>query len=256
MKFDDSIKAVVTGGASGLGLAVVRRVLAGGGRAAMLDVNEEQGRKVQKELGGRAVFHKTDVTDESQVADTLKAIADDFGGINLVVNCAGVLGAGRVLGKEGPMPLETFANTIKVNAIGTFNVSKAGADLMQHNDPGEDGERGLIVNTASVAAYEGQIGQAAYSASKGAVVGMTLPMAREFTRFGIRVMTIAPGVFITPMVEGMPEKVQQSLGEAVPFPQRLGKPAEFADLVAHIVENVYLNGTTIRLDGAIRLQPK
>lgn len=256
MNFDDSVKAVITGGASGLGLAVVRRVLAAGGRAAMLDVNDEQGRRMQEELGDRALFRKADVTDESGTAGALDAIAKAFDGINLAVNCAGILGAGRVLGKEGPMPLETFATTVKVNTIGTFNVSKAAANLMQSNEAGADGERGLIVNTASVAAYEGQIGQAAYSASKGGVVGMTLPMAREFTRFGIRVMTIAPGVFMTPMVEAMPEKVQQSLGEAVPFPQRLGKASEFAEMVGHIIENAYLNGTTIRLDGAIRLQPK
>jgi len=256
MKFDDNINAVVTGGASGLGLAVARRIVAAGGRVALLDVDQDQGEKASGELGNRAGFHKTDVTDEKGISDTLASVSRSSGGINLLVNCAGILGAGRVLGREGPMPLETFASTVKVNTIGTFNVSKAAANLMQNNDPGEDGERGVIVNTASVAAYEGQIGQAAYSASKGGVVGMTLPMAREFARFGIRVMTIAPGVFITPMVEAMPEKVQQSLGEAVPFPQRLGRPAEFADLVAHIAENAYLNGSTIRLDGAIRLQPK
>lgn len=256
MKFDNNIKAVVTGGASGLGLAVARRVMSEGGRVALLDVNAAQGEKIASKLGKRAVFHETDVTNEEQVTATLKNINGAFGGIDLLVNCAGILGAGRVLGREGPMPLATFEAAIRVNLIGSFNVAKAAANLMQHNDPGEDGERGLIVNTASVAAYEGQIGQAAYSASKGGVVSMTLPMAREFTRFGIRVMTIAPGVFITPMVDGMPEKVQHALGEAVPFPQRLGKPSEFAELVAHIAENVYLNGETIRLDGAIRLQAK
>lgn len=256
MNFNEDIKAIVTGGVSGLGLAVTRRVVAAGGRAAMLDVNEEAGREMEDELGERAAFYRADVTSEDDVARIVGQASEDMGGVNLAMNCAGILGAGRVLGKEGPMPLSTFEGAVKVNLIGSFNVAKAAANVMKDNDPNDDGERGVIVNTASVAAYEGQIGQAAYSASKGGVVGMTLPMAREFTRFGIRVMTIAPGVFITPMVEGMPEKVQQSLGEAVPFPQRLGKPSEFAELVSHIVENPYLNGSTIRLDGAIRLQPK
>ncbi|MGD8378841.1 MAG: SDR family NAD(P)-dependent oxidoreductase, partial [Gammaproteobacteria bacterium] len=179
-----------------------------------------------------------------------------FGGLNLAVNCAGILGAGRVLGKKGPMASDVFAKVIHVNLIGTFNLSKAAAQAMESNDPDEDGQRGLIIGTASVAAFEGQIGQAAYSASKGGVVGMTLPMAREFARFGVRVMSIAPGIFWTPMMEGMPPEVQESLGKQVPFPSRLGKPEEFADLVASIWENSMLNGTTIRLDGAIRMQPK
>ena len=179
-----------------------------------------------------------------------------FRSLNAVVNCAGILGAGRVLGKEGPMALKTFATTVTVNLIGSFNVAKAAADLMQHNAPGEDNERGVIINTASIAAYEGQIGQAAYAASKGGVIGMTLPMAREFARIGVRVMTIAPGVFHTPMVDGMPEQVYQSLCAQVPYPSRLGKPEEYADTVAFILQNRYLNGETIRIDGAIRLAPK
>lgn len=256
MQFNKDIKAIITGGVSGLGLAVTRGIIAAGGQVAMLDINEDAGKEMEDELGERATFYKADVTSEDDITRVVERAAGDMGGVNVTMNCAGILGAGRVLGKEGPMPLSTFEGAVKVNLIGSFNVAKATANLMQNNEPNEDGERGVIVNTASVAAYEGQIGQAAYSASKGGVVGMTLPMAREFTRFGVRVMTIAPGVFITPMVEGMPEKVQQSLGEAVPFPQRLGKPSEFADLVRHIVENPYLNGSTIRLDGAIRLQPK
>jgi NAD(P)-dependent dehydrogenase (short-subunit alcohol dehydrogenase family) len=176
--------------------------------------------------------------------------------LNVVMNCAGILGSGRVLGRDGPMPLKNFAATVTVNLIGSFNVAKAGAALMQSNEPGEDGERGVIVNTASIAAYEGQIGQAAYSASKGGVIGMTLPMAREFARIGVRVMTIAPGVFHTPMVDGMPEQVYQSLCAQVPYPSHLGKPAEFAETVAFIIGNRYLNGSVIRLDGAVRLQPK
>jgi NAD(P)-dependent dehydrogenase (short-subunit alcohol dehydrogenase family) len=250
-------RAVVTGGVSGLGLAVARHLVAAGARVALLDVNDQKGAAAIAELGqDKARYWKTDVTDEAQVAATMKEASEFMGGLNAAVNCAGILGAGRVLGKEGPMPLKTFATTVMVNLVGSFNVAKAAADLMQHNAPGEDGERGVIVNTASVAAYEGQIGQAAYSASKGGVVGMTLPMARELARFGIRVNTIAPGIFWTPMVDGMPEAVQQSLSASIPYPSRLGRPEEFADLVAYILSNRYLNGETIRLDGAVRLAPK
>jgi NAD(P)-dependent dehydrogenase (short-subunit alcohol dehydrogenase family) len=252
----DQVKAVVTGGASGLGHAVAQHIVAHGGKVALFDVNEEKGQAAARELGGAARFHKTDVTNEDGVAANAAAARDAMGGLNMVMNCAGILGAGRVLGREGPMPLKNFAGTVMVNLVGSFNVAKAGAALMQSNDPGEDGERGVIVNTASVAAYEGQIGQAAYSASKGGVVGMTLPMARELSRFGIRVMTIAPGIFWTPMVDGMPPQVQESLSASIPFPSRLGKPQEFAETVAFIIGNGYLNGSVIRLDGAVRLQPK
>ena len=250
------VKAVVTGGASGLGHAVAQHLVAHGGKVALFDVNEEKGQAAAKALGDSARFYKTDVTSEDGVTANVAAARDAMGGLNVVMNCAGILGSGRVLGKEGPMPLKNFAGTVMVNLIGSFNVAKAGAAVMQSNDPGEDGERGVIVNTASVAAYEGQIGQAAYSASKGGVVGMTLPMARELSRFGIRVMTIAPGIFWTPMVDGMPEAVQQSLSASIPFPSRLGKPQEFAETVAFILGNNYLNGSVIRLDGAVRLQPK
>jgi NAD(P)-dependent dehydrogenase (short-subunit alcohol dehydrogenase family) len=252
----DQVKAVVTGGASGLGHAVAQHIVAHGGKVALFDVNEEKGQAAARELGGAARFHKTDVTNEDGVAANAAAARDAMGGLNMVMNCAGILGAGRVLGREGPMPLKNFAGTVMVNLVGSFNVAKAGAALMQSNDPGNDGERGVIVNTASVAAYEGQIGQAAYSASKGGVVGMTLPMARELSRFGIRVMTIAPGIFWTPMVDGMPQQVQESLSASIPFPSRLGKPQEFAETVAFIIGNGYLNGSVIRLDGAVRLQPK
>ncbi|WP_447730170.1 SDR family NAD(P)-dependent oxidoreductase [Pseudoxanthomonas suwonensis] len=253
----DTVRAVVTGGVSGLGLAVATRIVADGGRVALLDVNDDKGAAAVEALGaGNARYFRTDVTDEAGVAATLAVARDFLGGLNVAVNCAGILGAGRVLGKEGSMPLDGFARTVMVNLVGSFNVAKAAAALMQHNAPGEDGERGVIVNTASVAAYEGQIGQAAYSASKGGVVGMTLPMARELARFGIRVMTVAPGVFWTPMVDGMPESVQQSLAATIPFPARLGQPAEFADTVAFILRTRYLNGETIRLDGATRLAPK
>lgn len=252
----DHVKAVVTGGASGLGFAVARHLIAHGARVALLDVNDEKGNAAAAGLGASASYFRTDVTSEEGVAASLNEAQARLDGLNTVVSCAGILGAGRVLGKEGPMPLKTFATTVMVNLVGSFNVAKAAANLMQHNVPGEDGERGVIINTASIAAYEGQIGQAAYSASKGGVVGMTLPMAREFARIGIRVMTIAPGVFHTPMVDGMPEQVYQSLCAQVPYPSRLGRPEEYADTVAFILQNRYLNGETIRIDGAIRLAPK
>lgn len=253
----DQVKAVITGGVSGLGHAVAEHLVARGGKVALLDVNDDKGAAAVAALGAdKARYFRTDVTDEAGVAATIAAARDFLGGLNATVNCAGILGAGRMLGKDGPMPLKNFAATVMVNLVGSFNVAKAAAALMQNNEAGEDGERGVIVNTASVAAFEGQIGQAAYSASKGGVVGMTLPMARELARFGIRVNTIAPGIFWTPMVDGMPDDVQKSLSASIPFPSRLGKPAEFADLVAYILGNRYLNGETIRLDGAVRLAPK
>ncbi|NLC61660.1 MAG: SDR family oxidoreductase [Gammaproteobacteria bacterium] len=251
------IRAIVTGGVSGLGLAVARHLAANGGKVALFDVNDDKGTAAVASLGGdKARYIRTDVTNEDAVVASVEAARDFLGGVNAAVNCAGIIGAGRVLGREGPMPLEKFSTTVMVNLVGSFNVAKAAAAVMQHNEAGEDGERGVIVNTASVAAYEGQIGQAAYSASKGGVVGMTLPMARELARFGIRVNTVAPGIFHTPMVDGMPEEVQQSLGASIPFPSRLGRPEEFADLVAYILGNRYLNGETIRLDGAVRLAPR
>jgi NAD(P)-dependent dehydrogenase (short-subunit alcohol dehydrogenase family) len=250
----EQVKALVTGGVSGLGLGVVRHIIAGGGKAVMLDINDEAGAAAEEELGARYI--RTDVTSEDGVIASVDQASEINGGLNVAVNCAGIIGAGRVLGREAPMELGFFTNTIMVNLVGSFNVAKAAANVMQHNDPGEDGERGVIINTASVAAYEGQIGQAAYSASKGGLVGLTLPMARELARFGIRVMTIAPGIFWTPMVDGMPEHIQESLAASIPFPSRLGRAEEYAKLAGTIIESPYLNGTTIRLDGAVRLAPK
>ncbi|MCB1610245.1 MAG: SDR family NAD(P)-dependent oxidoreductase [Xanthomonadales bacterium] len=252
----DQVKAAITGGASGLGLAVAERLIREGASVALLDVQDDKGAAAVAQLGARARYFRTDVTNEDGVTGSLKAASIVIGGINAVINCAGVLGAGRVLGKQGPMPLAQFESTIRVNLVGSFNVAKAGAQIMQNNAAGDDGERGVIINTASVAAFEGQIGQAAYSASKGGIVGMTLPMARELSRFGIRVMTIAPGIFMTPMAGGMPDEVKASLEAMVPFPSRLGEPAEFADAVCFILQNRYMNGTTLRLDGAVRMQPK
>lgn len=250
------INAIISGGASGLGLATCERVIQAGGKVAMLDLNAEQGEVAAQKLGANARFIATDVSSEQAVTAAVEQAQAHCGELRLVVNCAGILGAGRTLGREGPMATDYFAKTIRVNLIGTFNLIKAAANVMQHNTPNAEGERGVVVNTASVAAFEGQIGQAAYSASKGGIVSMTLPIAREFSRFGIRVMTIAPGIFWTPMMSGMPEEVQASLGAQVPFPSRLGKPEEYAQLVQQICESVMLNGESIRLDGGIRMQPK
>jgi NAD(P)-dependent dehydrogenase (short-subunit alcohol dehydrogenase family) len=249
-------RAVVTGGASGLGHAVARRVATAGGKVAMLDVQEGPGRAAAATLGPNAAFVRCDVTSEAEVNAAMEAAAARMGGLNLLVNCAGVIGAGRVLGKNGPMAGEFFTKVIHINLIGTFLCDKAAAAIMQNNPPGADGERGVLIHTSSVAAYEGQIGQVAYSATKAAVAGMTLPIARELARFGIRCVSIAPGIFHTPMMDGMPKEVQDSLGAQVPFPARLGRPEEFAELVASVFEIPMLNGTTLRLDGAIRMQPK
>ncbi len=248
--------AVVTGGASGLGFAVAKHVCAHGGRVVLLDIQEGPGRSAAALLGAHAHFLRCDVTSEIEVNAAMDAAATHLGHLNLLVNCAGVVGAGRVLGKNGPMAGEFFTKVIHINLIGTFLCDKAAAALMQGNPPGPDGERGVLIHTSSVAAFEGQIGQAAYSATKAAVAGMTLPIARELARFGIRCVSIAPGLFHTPMMDGMPKEVQDSLAAQVPFPARLGKPEEFAQLVASVFEIPMLNGTTVRLDGAIRMQPK
>lgn len=249
-------KAVVAGGASGLGLATAERMAAAGARVALLDCNEEQGTACAQALGDGATFLRTDVADEAAVQATITAAAEAMDGITLAVNCAGIATAGRTLGRDGPWPAAHFNRVIQINLLGSYNVTKEAAAIMANNEPNADGERGVVINTASIAAFEGQIGQAAYAASKGAVVGMMLPLAREFARLGIRVNTIAPGIFRTPMMAGLPEPVQASLGSQVPFPPRLGEPEQYADAVAFIYGNTYVNGETLRLDGAIRMQPK
>jgi len=246
--------AVVTGGASGLGLATTQALLAEGARVVILDLSSSKGEEVAKELGDAVRFAPADVTDEEAVTKAFD-LAETLGTVRIVVNCAGTGDAIRVLGKGGVYPLNKFARIVNINLVGTFNVLRLGAERMAKSDPvGE--ERGVIINTASVAAFDGQIGQAAYSASKGGVVGMTLPIARDLADKGIRVMTIAPGLFDTPLLAGLPEPAKQSLGAQVPHPSRLGKPAEYGALAVHIVENPMLNGEVIRLDGAIRMAPR
>jgi NAD(P)-dependent dehydrogenase (short-subunit alcohol dehydrogenase family) len=250
------VRAIVTGGASGLGLAVVESVIAAGGRATLMDVNEAAGADAVQRLGARSAFTKVDVTSEGAVDEAVRSAVDAMGGLNLAVNCAGVGWPKRLVGKEGPMPGEFFRKVIEINLVGTLLVCKAAAAAMQKNTPNAGGERGAIVMTASVAAFDGQVGQVAYSASKGGIVGMTLPMARELAAFGIRVVTIAPGLFLTPMMASLPIEAQESLGKQVPFPPRLGHPSEFAMLVRQVAENPMLNGETIRLDGSIRMAPR
>lgn len=255
MKLNE-IRAVVTGGASGLGNAVAQRLVAAGAQVTIVDVNKAAGEAAAKALGSAARFQPVDVTDESAVTAAVAKAATEMGGLNLAVNCAGIGTPRRIINKEGAIPGEVFRKTIEVNLIGTLLVAKTAAALMYHNTPNEAGERGVIVMTASVAAFDGQIGQIAYSASKGGIVAMTLPMARDLATAGIRVMTIAPGIFQTPMMDGLPQEAQESLGKQVPFPSRLGRPDEYAALVTHICENSMLNGECIRLDGAIRMAPK
>jgi NAD(P)-dependent dehydrogenase (short-subunit alcohol dehydrogenase family) len=249
-------RAIVTGGASGLGQAVAEDVVAGGGRVALLDVNKAAGEALVAKLGDRAMFIETDVTSEAAVNAAVATASQALGGLNAAVNCAGVGWPKRLVGRDGPMPGDFFRKVIEINLVGTLLVCKAAAAEMQKNPPNADGERGAIIMTASVAAFDGQIGQVAYSASKGGVVGMTLPMARELAAFGIRVVTIAPGLFLTPMMAALPVEAQESLGKQVPFPPRLGRPQEYAAFVRQVVENPMLNGETIRLDGAIRMAPR
>ena len=247
---------IVTGGASGLGRAAAEALIKAGGRAVLLDVNAETGRAAEQALGAKAKFAQADVASEEQVKAVVELAVSTVGALNGVVNAAGIGPAAKVLGRNGPHSLDMFEKTIRVNLVGTFNVIRLAAVVLTQNAPETNGERGVIVNTASIAAFDGQIGQPAYAASKGGIVGMTLPIAREFASSGVRVVTIAPGIFDTPLLASLPEPARVSLGQQVPFPSRLGRPDEYAALVKHIVENEMLNGEVIRLDGALRMAPK
>jgi NAD(P)-dependent dehydrogenase (short-subunit alcohol dehydrogenase family) len=251
----DDATFIVSGGGSGLGAATAGALAAGGATVVLADVNAEAGKATASEIGDRARFVETDVTSGAGAQGAVDAAMEAFGGVRGLVNCAGIATATRVVGRDGPQPLEEFTTVIEVNLIGTFNMIRLAGAAMIGNEPDDAGERGVIINTASVAAFDGQIGQAAYAASKGGVAAMTLPVAREFAQHGIRVVTIAPGIFDTPMMAGLPEKARESLGNQVPFPSRLGRPDEYAALALHIIANEMLNGEVIRLDGAIRMAP-
>lgn len=255
MKLENSV-FIVTGGASGLGAATARQIVRGGGRVVIADLNEVGGHALVAELGEASRYLKVNVVEEKDVQAAIDLAISSYGAVHGAVNCAGIGTPAKVLGKEGPQALDFFTRIVNINLIGSFNVIRLVAQAMSKQGPNEEGERGVIINTASVAAYEGQIGQAGYSASKAGVVGMTLPIARELARIGVRVLTIAPGLFETPMMATLPKEAQESLGRSVPFPARLGRPSEFAQLVQAIIENVMLNGETIRLDGALRMAPK
>ena len=255
MRIDNSV-FLVTGGGSGLGLATARELLEQGGKVVLVDINAEAGAARAEELGANARFVKADITREEDARAAVSAAVEAFGGLHGLVNCAGVAPAEKLIGRNGVHGLDSFARTININLIGSFNMLRLAVEAMSQGQPNAEGERGIIVNTASVAAFDGQIGQAAYAASKGGVVAMTLPAARELARSGIRVMCIAPGIFETPMMAGMPQEVRDSLAAGVPFPPRLGRPEEYAALVRHIVENPMLNGEVIRLDGALRMAAK
>ncbi|GAB0150914.1 MULTISPECIES: SDR family NAD(P)-dependent oxidoreductase [Marinobacterium] len=249
-----NVPAVVTGGASGLGEGSARALAAAGAKVAIFDLNEERGRQIAEELGG--IFVRCDVSSAESAEAAFAAAREAHGPCGIAVNCAGIAPAGKIVGKEGPMPLDDFNKVIQVNLVGSFNIIRLAAAEMATREANDDGERGVIISTASIAAYEGQIGQVAYSASKGGVVAMTLQAARELARSGIRVNTIAPGIFMTPMMAGFPQEVQDSLAATLPFPQRLGRPEEYGMLVEQIVKNPLLNGETIRLDCALRMAPK
>jgi NAD(P)-dependent dehydrogenase (short-subunit alcohol dehydrogenase family) len=247
---------IVTGGASGLGRASVEAILGAGGNAVILDVNADTGKAAEQALGAKARFAQADVTSEDQVKAAVDLAVSAFGGLHGAINAAGIGPAAKVLGKNGPHALDLFEKTIRINLVGTFNVIRLAAAAIAQNAPMDTGERGVIVNTASIAAFDGQIGQPAYAASKGGIVALTLPVAREFAGIGIRVVTIAPGIFDTPLLAGLPEPARVSLGQQVPFPSRLGRPAEYGALARHIIENEMLNGEVIRLDGSLRMAPK
>lgn len=247
---------VISGASSGLGAATARLLSAAGGNVVLADMNQQAGEALQAELGANALFVQTDVTNEESAKGAISATLSKFGGLHGLVNCAGIAPGEKVVGKKGPHRLESFARCININLVGTFNMIRLAAEAMLQGDPNENGERGIIINTASIAAFEGQIGQAAYAASKAGIVGLTLPVAREFAPNGIRVMAIAPGIFDTAMMAAMPDNVCEALAKMIPFPSRFGKPEEFAALAKHIIENVMLNGDVIRIDGAIRMGAK
>ncbi len=250
------VVALVTGGASGLGEATVMGLAKKGAKVAIVDMDSAKGEKLAATIGADAIFVNADIVSDADIRQALAKIIDTFGKINVAVNCAGIATPGKILGRKGPLPLESFNKVLQVNLVGTLNVIRLAVEQMINNMPNEEGEKGVIVNTASIAAFDGQIGQAAYCASKGGIVSMTLPLARECADYGIRVVTIAPGLFETPLMAGLPLAVKEEMVRTIPFPRRLGKPAEFAALVAHIVENTMLNGCCIRLDAALRMPPK
>lgn len=250
------VVALVTGGASGLGEACVIELVKHGAKAVIVDVDTDKGETLAAGIGANAVFVKTDITSESDVCQAIQKAVDVFGKINVLINCAGIVNPGKLIGRKGPLPLDAFNKVLQINLLGTFNVIRLTAEQMMKNSPGEDGEKGVIINSASIAAFEGQIGQVAYSASKAGIVGMTLPIAREVADYGIRIVTVAPGIFDTPMMAGLPAAVKEDMAKTVPFPGRLGKPVEFARTALHIIGNIMLNGSCIRLDGALRMPPK
>ena len=250
------VVALVTGGASGLGEATVIELAKNGAKVAIVDMDSVKGEKLAGSIGADAIFVNADITSEADIRQALKIIIDTFGKINVAVNCAGIANPGKIMGKKGPLPLESFNKVLQVNLVGTLNVIRLAVEQMINNTPNAESERGVIVNTASIAAFDGQIGQAAYCASKGGIVSMTLPIARECADYGIRIATIAPGLFETPLMAGLPPAVKEEMVKTIPFPRRLGKPAEFASLVIHIIENTMFNGCCIRLDAALRMPPK
>lgn len=250
------VVALVTGGASGLGEATVIELVKKGAKVAIVDIDSAKGEKLAGTVGADAIFVNADVTSEADISKALRKIIDTFGKINVAVNCAGITNPGKIMSKKGPLPLDSFNKVLQLNLVGTLNVIRLAVEQMINNTPNVEGEKGVIVNTASIAAFDGQIGQAAYGASKGGIVGMTLPIARECADYGIRVVTIAPGLFETPLMAGLPPAVKEEMVKTIPFPRRLGKPAEFASLVIHIIENTMFNGCCIRLDGALRMPPK
>jgi 3-hydroxyacyl-CoA dehydrogenase / 3-hydroxy-2-methylbutyryl-CoA dehydrogenase len=251
-----AVVALVTGGASGLGEAVVEELVKRGAKVAIVDIDAVKGEKLSSAVGSSAIYFNADVTSESDIRQALQKAVETFGKVNVAVNCAGIPNPGKIMGKKGPLSLDSFNKVVQVNLVGTLNVIRLAVEQMISNVPNEEGEKGVIINTASIAAFDGQVGQAAYCASKGGIVSMTLPIARECADYGIRIATIAPGLFDTPLMAGMPPAVKDNMAGSVPFPRRLGKPAEYAALVCHIIENTMLNGCCIRLDGALRMPPR